>query len=353
MTGETLPPALSELRGALAAGATGLDGTLAISGPLLEAQRAADPFDFAAADREICATAIRGAGDNVPMTADELRVMATVWATAMDQDGAEPLEQAAMRKRAVSIGAVRDGLVPISGRLLPGVAAQLQWIADATGNPRVKGVRFVEADECLDDEALVERDPRTAAQKMHDALATAVTVAAASENLTTIGGAAPTLVVHVDEAELLLDRGWARVGATPVALSVARHVGCSGVIQRVSTAGADGRITAIGTEERVFNRHQRRAIALRDGGCVIPGCTVAAAWCEVHHVTEHAQGGKTHTDNRVLLCWNHHRFLEHRGWSIRINAGTPEVKAPHWMDPHGRWRKPHPPRPMTRANRRT
>ena len=30
----------------------------------------------------------------------------------------------------------------------------------------------------------------------------------------------------------------------------------------------------------------------------------------------------------MLLCWYHHRFLERIGWQIRMNAGTPEVKAP-------------------------
>ena len=71
-----------------------------------------------------------------------------------------------------------------------------------------------------------------------------------------------------------------------------------------------GRIVRLGTEERLFNRHQRRAFALRDGACIIPGCGVPAGWCEVHHVTDHAKGGPTHTDNGVLLCWWHHRFID-------------------------------------------
>lgn len=100
-----------------------------------------------------------------------------------------------------------------------------------------------------------------------------------------------------------------------------------------------GRILRIGTEERVFNRHQRRAIALRDGGCIIPGCGVPASWCEIHHVIEHAAGGPTHTDNGVLLCWFHHRFLDIHGWAVRMNRGVPEVRAPRWNDGSGRWRR--------------
>lgn len=88
----------------------------------------------------------------------------------------------------------------------------------------------------------------------------------------------------------------------------------------------------------MFNRRQRRAIAARDGGCIIPGCAVPAGWCEIHHVVEHAQGGPTHTDNGALLCWYHHRHLESSGWLIRMNRGVPEVMAPTWNDPYRRWR---------------
>jgi hypothetical protein len=73
-------------------------------------------------------------------------------------------------------------------------------------------------------------------------------------------------------------------------------------------------------------------------GSLIPGCQVPAIWCEIHHVTEAARGGPTHTDNGVLLCWHHHRTLDTNGWQIRINNGIPEVRAPHWREPYLRWR---------------
>ncbi|PZU48411.1 MAG: hypothetical protein DI566_04010 [Microbacterium sp.] len=73
-------------------------------------------------------------------------------------------------------------------------------------------------------------------------------------------------------------------------------------------------------------------------GSIIPGCGVPAAWTEIHHVTEYAGGGPTHTDNGVLLCWYHHRFLDRIGWKIRMNNGIPEVKPPPWHDTDQRWR---------------
>ncbi|TFD01291.1 HNH endonuclease, partial [Cryobacterium sandaracinum] len=98
------------------------------------------------------------------------------------------------------------------------------------------------------------------------------------------------------------------------------------------------KVLSLSTENRFFNRAQRRAIAARDGGCVIPGCTVPAAWCEVHHVIPWHRGGKTEIDNGVLLCWYHHHSIDTSGWNIRMIRGTPEVRAPYCFDPTRTWR---------------
>lgn len=245
---------------------------------------------------------------------------------------------------------------------MPEVAAQLQRIFDAVCSPRVdgaEGVRFRPDPDAGSGDSSAEgddatwrsgaaTDDRRAPQKRHDALATALITAAASGQLPTIGGAAPTLVVSVRDADLVDGRGWAHIEGSdePVSVAAARWAACTGAVQRVTLSSA-GRVLRLGTEERVFNRHQRRAIALRDGGCIIPGCGVPAAWCEIHHVDEHARGGPTHTDNGVLLCWFHHRFLDRSGWGIRMNLGVPEVQAPNWIDAKRRWRRTT--RSMTRV----
>lgn len=323
------PAQLPALRAALLDGEVGADGVLAVAQPLLAMRDRAPREQVLIAD-QVLARIARGAGPDAapPASADELRVHAQVWAVLLDPDGAEPTEASAARRRGITLGRTREGLVPVRGDLLPEITAQLVTIADATGSPRVA---------FTPDGDPAALDDRTRAQKLHDALATALTVAAASRDLPTIGGAAPTLVISVREEHLTADTGWAHAGETPVPLAAARHVACAGVIQRVSL-DATGRVRRLGTEERVFNRHQRRAIALRDGGCIIPGCTVPPAWCEIHHVTEHARGGPTHTDNGVLLCWHHHRFIDTGPWRIRMNRGVPEVLAPRWHDRDQTWR---------------
>ena len=285
--GDARPAPLPALRGAMVDGAVGLDGVLAVAGPLLAMRDRVAREQVLLADEILAAEARGEVPDAAPAaSADILKLQAQVWAVALDQDGAEPAERHAAFHRGVTLGKVRDGVIPIRGGLMPEVAAQLQCIADATGSPRAGTVRFDDPDALAapsDARDGAFLDDRTGPQKLHDALATALTVAAASKDLPTIGGAAPTLIVSVREDDVLDEHGWAHAEGSeqPVSVRAARHVACSGVIQRV-TLGGNGRILRLGVEERIFNRHQRRAFALRDGGCVIPGCGVPAAWCEVH-----------------------------------------------------------------------
>jgi hypothetical protein len=187
-------------------------------------------------------------------------------------------------------------------------------------------------------------DPRTADQKRHDAFAAAIGIAARHASMPTIGGAAPTLVVTIDAKDLAAGTGWARLPGAHghpfghVPARVAAQTGCTGTIQRVIMD--QGRIIGISTTNRVFTAHQRRAIIARDHECLIPGCHTPATWCEIHHVTEHAHGGPTHTDNGVPLCYYHHRSLDGSGWEIRMATGTPQVRGPAWWDPEQEWRTP-------------
>ncbi|MFB8145575.1 DUF222 domain-containing protein [Microbacterium sp. NPDC056003] len=334
MTGAVLEATYPAMRTAAADGVVGIDALLAVIDTLDRAE--CEGAARRSADDEL-AIAARGAGDDAQPCADELRLQASVWAMYLDPDGAEPREARALRKRGLTLGVCRDGLVPLRGSLLPEVAGQLRRIFDSLLNPKVTasaGPVFVESETVSTEDS----DPRSRVQKQHDALATALTVAARSGEMPTIGGSAPTLVVSVRSDDLAQDRGYAHLDDCdePVGLSVARQVACTGAVQRVSV-DERGRILAIGIADRVFAAHQRKAIALRDGGCVIPGCRVPSAWCEIHHVEEAARGGPTHTDNGVLLCWFHHRTIDTGGWKVRMNRGVPEIRGPSWWDPSARW----------------
>ncbi|MFE6256692.1 DUF222 domain-containing protein [Agromyces sp. NPDC057865] len=323
---------------ALATGAVGADAAASIIRELDRTRPFADPARLAAAEQALVNEAT-GSGDGAPVrcTADELRVQAQAWAVFLDPDGAEPADERAMRRRGFRLGrTLRDGLIPVTGELLPEVAAKLTRLFDAHRSPRVGGGFQTDHDRARAAESGEDRSPD---QQRHDVLAAIIDTAARSGEHPTIGGAAPTVLVSVRAADLTSGRGVAHADGidTPISLRAARHMICTGGTQTV-TFDDTGRILALGSPERCFTAHQRRAITLRDGGCIIPGCTIPAAWTEIHHVTPAADGGPTHPDNGVLLCWFHHRTIDTSGWIIRMARGVPHLRPPRWLDPTGTWR---------------
>lgn len=71
---------------------------------------------------------------------------------------------------------------------------------------------------------------------------------------------------------------------------------------------------------RFATPEQRWALAVRDGGCVFPGCDAPASWCQAHHVlTWERDNGPTDVDNMVLLCQRHHTYVHSNEWDLVPN----------------------------------
>jgi hypothetical protein len=87
---------------------------------------------------------------------------------------------------------------------------------------------------------------------------------------------------------------------------------------------------AVGRTERTATPAQRRALAIRDRGCIIPGCGIVAEACQVHHVIPWAEGGQTDLPGMALLCWAHHRQVDLRMWSMEpaSHEGPPPTPPP-------------------------
>ena len=96
--------------------------------------------------------------------------------------------------------------------------------------------------------------------------------------------------------------------------------------------GGDSEPLDVGREKRCATLPQRRAVAVRDGGCAHPRCDRPASWCEVHHIVHWVDGGETNLDNLVMLCWTHHRMVHRSEWVIRIRDSLPEFIPPKWVD---------------------
>jgi hypothetical protein len=96
--------------------------------------------------------------------------------------------------------------------------------------------------------------------------------------------------------------------------------------------GTRGEVLDVGRAHRLATPAQRRALAVRDGGCARPGCDRAPKWCRPHHITPWAEGGNTDLANLVLLCDRHHREIHHTAWTVHIRNGIPEFLPPKWLD---------------------
>jgi hypothetical protein len=121
--------------------------------------------------------------------------------------------------------------------------------------------------------------------------------------------------------------GFLRDG-TPLPLHVARLLACDG--HRVDVrVGESGEILDVGRSRRTIPTAIGRALALRDGGCRVPGCG-RSRHLEAHHVHAWAEGGQTSVDNLVLLCPGHH-WLLHEG-QLRVEIRESELQ---FVNAHG------------------
>jgi hypothetical protein len=118
---------------------------------------------------------------------------------------------------------------------------------------------------------------------------------------------------------------------------------------RTATVDHDGTVLSLGRSHRHSSPALRKALALRDGGCVFPGCHTPPAWCDAHHVIPWQAGGATEPANLLLLCRHHHQVLHRQRWTTTI---TPDQRAVftsphgtrHHSQRHQRWSRPPPQR---------
>jgi hypothetical protein len=193
------------------------------------------------------------------------------------------------------------------------------------------------SDTATDDHPVI--DARTAEQKLLDAVMTLIELSAASPAASRLNGAAPTVNVHVtlDDLESGRGAGWIDGSSEPIPISTVRQLHCDG--DTITTLfGRHGEVLHHGKTQRLATRRQRRALAARDGGCVIPGCTVPPSRCQAHHITPWVSQdylpGRTDLDNLALLCPFHHTTIHTSAWTLVMIHGRPHVKPPGWHDPH-------------------
>ncbi len=225
----------------------------------------------------------------------------------LDPDGPEPDPT---HGRSLTIARHTDG--SISGR----------FHLDAVGGEKLRTA--VEAHVQADRPA---GDTRTRAQRQGDALVQLADNALATGSVPVLRTVRPHVVARIDLDDLAdgsTGSGAATMGfGATISAARARWLACDGRISRV-VFGPDGVPLDVGREARLVSGALRRAVELRDGGCVFTGCDAPSHWADVHHLVHWIDGGDTSLDNSALLCERHHTKVHH-GYRVERQPG-------------GRWR---------------
>ena len=322
LTAGELPPLLPATAAAVSAGGVGPDQLRIITRTM-----AAIPTSVDETTRELCEATLVAEAAYRP--APELQVVADQITCRVNPDGSDQdLDQA--DRAEFTIGSQRgDGLTPVRGLLDKLAVEHLRQAIEPLAAPKP-------ADDG-------RPDARSAGTRRAQALAELVRRWLGLGESPTSRGVRPhaTIICTLDQL---------RDGVGAALLDYAGTAGAG--LTRLLTCDADialhavdelGRFIDGSKDFRLFNPAQRRALAVRDGGCAWPGCDVPAAWTDAHHIQHWAHGGKTELDNAVLLCGYHHGFI-HRAtteWQIRLNPHDrkPEFLPPRWIDPEQKPRR--------------
>ncbi|RKS75318.1 uncharacterized protein DUF222 [Motilibacter peucedani] len=271
-------------------------------------------------------------------SADQLRLAVDRLVQVVDPD--ETATERAERQRAarhVNITPGFDGTWSLSGLLDPadGVLVKAAFDAFSGRQPLPDGTP----------------DPRTKGQRTADALVQLAGTALATGNAPTVGGIAPHVSLVLDLPTLrgeLSGKGQrsdiseSTAGGSAAAAAAAAGLAASGLAALVGRAfgpAALARLTcacqltpvivsewgeplALGRESRLAPRSHVKALWVRDGGCITPGCTNLNV--QAHHVRHWARDhGPTEVPNEVLLCERCHHLVHDDGWTIEPDPHRP------------------------------
>src|SRR5690606_10666397 len=138
----------------------------------------------------------------------------------------------------------------------------------------------------------IEQDERSVEQIASDAFTELLRQAATIDDNVLVGSGTPAVRVIVSAEALGSGSGHGVIEGSGEAVSiptVERRVWATGA--QPVTLDPSGRVLDLGREQRLYTRRQRIALAVRDGGCLWPGCQRPPSWCEAHHIDPWSIGG--------------------------------------------------------------
>jgi hypothetical protein len=169
-----------------------------------------------------------------------------------------------------------------------------------------------------------------------------------ADDVVLVGGSYE-LTVLVDERTLIDGRHEESVidadePGVQLPVETVRRIACLADID-VMVLDGNGVPLRLGRTTRLASRAQRRALRAMYATCAIPGCEVAARYCQPHHVAWWRHGGHTNLDNLLPLCSRHHHCVHEGGWTLELAAdhaltiGYPDGRY-ETIEPPGRRRRP-------------
>ena len=170
-------------------------------------------------------------------------------------------------------------------------------------------------------------DTRNRSQQLGDVLVQWADNTLAAGALPILRTAKPHVIVTIDLDDFTDPHpgpGAGRTGfGSTLSATSTRLLACDGGVTRI-VFGPDSQPVDLGREKRLFPPHIRRALDVRDKGCVFAGCHAPTYWCDAHHQLHWIEGGETSVENGVLHCERHHTKVHH---GFRVER-----------QPDGRWR---------------
>lgn len=296
------------------------------------------------------ALAERLVAEKADLSADRLFKAARLERDLIDVEGIQARQQELYERGGIRLFPKPDGMWQLAGQLDPESAAILSTALDPFTSPRRGGPRFTDPAEIARAQAVVD-DPRTTERLALDGLLELVRLGASLDpqkmhpKMRTL----VKIVTVVDVAESARDSspgepeggcggrsgagfGILEANGEPVPASAVDRALCEGEsVEVVMTPG--GTPLDLGRTARLYNQRQREALAVRDGGCLWPGCDRPPAFTEAHHTRQWKRDrGRTDVADGVLLCRFHHLQLHNKGWEIRRRDGRSGASG-FWLIP--------------------
>ena len=257
---------------------------------------------------------------------DEFRMHESVLADAASYLDATDLRRAIDHWRQQVVGDGDRGVAELVSRRRLSINQTFEgmWHLDADLDPEsghaVATVLRAHADPGLLDAS----DVRTHSQRMADALSAVAKFSLDHGELGSSAGAKPHITVTVDISQLAGDGDrHPEIGGAPVSTETIRRLTCDAGITRIVTDGQSQPLD-VGRTVRTVTPAIRRALDVRDAGCVWDGCDAPPAWCDAHHLDHWADGGATSLANLILVCRRHHTSI-HEG---RTSPPAPDAGLP-------------------------